>query len=56
MCRTTQYNHTGGYVVETEMTAVKPGNHLLAVRMKCNTHCRTVGLVTNVCHWLTQTT
>ena len=37
------------------MTAVKSGKHLLAVRMKSNTYCSSVGLVTDVCHWLTQT-
>jgi len=55
MSTTTWNNHTSGYVVESKMTAVKPGEHLQSVRMKCHTHCRAVGLVTNVCQWLTQT-
>jgi len=37
------------------MAAVKTGNHLLSVGMKCNTHRRTIGLVTEMCHRLTQT-
>jgi len=55
MSITTQHIRTGGDVVESKMTAVKPGKHLLTVRMKCNTDCRAAGLVTDVCHGLTQT-
>jgi len=37
------------------MATVKAGKQLLTIGMKCNTHCRTIGPVTNVCYRLTQT-